>query len=114
MPEMLFEISGVAMKPGQIYEGVRTTVEKVKENKDLSAKVAGQCALALQLALEADNVDAGEKAYARTKIYDSLAKLLEQITEQMNGVPEGGELTKIIALILDPTAADDDAEGDAL
>lgn len=112
--ETLFEIEGKNLKKGPIYQGVATTVSKIKENESLAARTAGTCSLALQLALEADNVDPSEKAYARTKIYDSLSKVLQDLNGAAGQTQATGKLSEVLAVILDPDSSSDITAGDAL
>lgn len=112
--ETLFEIEGKNLKKGLIYQGVATTVSTIQENESLASRTAGTCALALQLALEADNVDPSEKAYARTKIYDSLSKVLQDLNEAAGQTQTTGELAGVLAVILDPDSSSDITAGDDL
>lgn len=80
MEETLFTLENWGMKKGRIYAETQKTVDVILQDENKRLKLAGQCALALQLALEADNVDIYAKAYARVKVYDSLQRVLETLT----------------------------------
>lgn len=108
--EGLFEIAGITLKGGEIYTGVSKTVELIEKDPDLSARLAGVCALAKRQALEADNIDPTEKAYARTKLHDSLSRNLELLMRALEGSGTSGALEATLNVII----SDDTDEGDDL
>lgn len=97
---------------GEIYSETLKTVALVRATPEIADSLAGQCALALQLALEADNVDTSEKAYARVKLYDSLAAILDRLHQAIADAGDtGGQLAAVLDLVRDDTA---DREASAL
>ena len=92
---------------GEIYADTKRTVDLVRRTPEIAESLAGQCALALQLALEADNVATGEKAYARVKLYDSLGAILDRLHQAIEGVGAvnaSGALAAVLDLVREDPA----------
>lgn len=113
-PETLFKIDGKHLEPGDISKGVAKTIELIDKDPTLSARLAGVAALARRQALEADNIDPNEKAYARTKLHDSLSRNLEILLHALEDTGNIGELSATLKVILDPAVEAEDAAGDRL
>ena len=108
----LFPVPMCPQNPGEIHKGVRKTVELIQKTPALADALAGQCALALQLAVEADNVDASERAYARVKLYDSLAGVLAKLQDALAGagtMKDTGALADTLRVIEGLGGEDQDA-----
>lgn len=112
--EPLFKIDRKGLEPGEISIGVARTIELIEKDPTLSARLAGVAALAKRQALEADNIDPNEKAYARTKLHDSLSRNLEILLHALEDTATTGELSATLKVILDPAVEAQDAAGDAL
>lgn len=98
--QTLFPVPESSPVKGEIYEGVRETVEAVKENRALWRRMAGICNLALRMALEIDNEDPYEKAYGRAKIYKELREALALINEALVQAGTGsGQLAAVIEVV---------------
>lgn len=105
----LFPVPASEPVKGEIYADTLRTVQIVRETPGIADSMAGQCALALQLALEADNVDTAEKAYARVKLYDSLGAVLDRLHQAIEGA--GANTGGALAAVLDLVRADNDDTG---
>lgn len=88
-----------AFTPGSIYKGVSKLVEVVNQEPSRAVMLAGHTAMALQLALEADNVDPSEKRYARMKVFEALQKALDSITASM-GTNQTGKLEAVLNVVM--------------
>ena len=88
-----------AFTPGNIYTGVSKLVEVVNQEPARAVMLAGHTAMALQLALEADNVDPSEKRYARMKVFEALQKALDSITASM-GTSTVGKLEAVLNVVM--------------
>lgn len=88
-----------AFTPGSIYKGVSKLVEVVNQEPSRAVMLAGHTAMALQLALEADNVDPSEKRYARMKVFEALQKALDSITASM-GTSTVGKLEAVLNVVM--------------
>lgn len=88
-----------AFTPGNIYKGVSKLVEVVNQEPARAVMLAGHTAMALQLALEADNVDPSEKRYARMKVFEALQKALDSITASM-GTSTVGKLEAVLNVVM--------------
>ncbi len=88
-----------ALTPGSIYKGVSKLVEVVNQEPSRAVMLAGHTAMALQLALEADNVDPSEKRYARMKVFEALQKALDSITASM-GTSTVGKLDAVLHVVM--------------
>lgn len=88
-----------AFTPGSIYKGVSKLVEVVNQEPSKAVMLAGHTAMALQLALEADNVDPSEKRYARMKVFEALQKALDSITASM-GTSTVGKLEAVLNVVM--------------
>lgn len=89
----------LAFTPGNIYKGVSKLVEVVNQEPARAVMLAGHTAMALQLALEADNVDPSEKRYARMKVFEALQKALDSITASM-GTSTVGKLEAVLNVVM--------------
>ena len=92
-------VEKIEFKPGIIYEGVAKTVEVVNQDPSRAILLAGHTAMALQLALEADNVDPSEKRYARMKVFEALQKALDSITAAL-GTNQTGKLDAVLHVVM--------------
>lgn len=88
-----------AFTAGNIYKGVSKLVEVVNQEPSRAVMLAGHTAMALQLALEADNVDPSEKRYARMKVFEALQKALDSITTSM-GTSTVGKLEAVLNVVM--------------
>ena len=88
-----------AFTPGSIFKGVSKLVEVVNQEPSRAVMLAGHTAMALQLALEADNVDPSEKRYARMKVFEALQKALDSITASM-GTSTVGKLEAVLNVVM--------------
>lgn len=88
-----------AFTAGNIYKGVSKLVEVVNQEPARAVMLAGHTAMALQLALEADNVDPSEKRYARMKVFEALQKALDSITASM-GTSTVGKLEAVLNVVM--------------
>ena len=88
-----------ALTAGNIYKGVSKLVEVVNQEPSRAVMLAGHTAMALQLALEADNVDPSEKRYARMKVFEALQKALDSITASM-GTSNVGKLEAVLNVVM--------------
>lgn len=86
-------------KPGMIHAGVTKLIEVVNQDPARAVMLAGHTAMALQLALEADNVDPNEKRYARMKVFEALQKALDSITGAM-GTTQTGKLDAVLHVVM--------------
>lgn len=86
-------------KPGMIHAGVTKLIEVVNQDPTRAVMLAGHTAMALQLALEADNVDPNEKRYARMKVFEALQKALDSITGAM-GTTQTGKLDAVLHVVM--------------
>lgn len=102
----LFAVPEPALNPGTLYEETLKTVDLIKETPEIARSLGGLCALALKLALEADNLDMNEKAYARVKVYDSLAAVLDKLYQAVDtsGAASGSQLAAVLDLVINDTA----------
>lgn len=106
----LFAVPEPVLKPGKLYEETAKTVRLIENTPGIATSLAGQCGLALQLALEADNLDPTEKAYARVKVYEALSGILDRLHQAIEGAgaATGSQLAAVVNLVV---ADDEDDEG---